>query len=414
MGSIQKNEKIFHGYWVLLGASILHFLDSGIYFYGFSVFYTPIMNEFGWSAAMVAGAVSFSRLEGGLEGPIIGYLIDRFGARKVLAFGVFLTGIGYFAMTYVDSIWMLYLVYGGILSVGYNTGFTHSLSTLVTNWFIKKRGRAMSVYAIAAGIGGAIAVPLMSQSIILYGWRMTAIFCGLTFWIVGFPAAYIFRNKPEDMGLLPDGETITATQTGSEIPAIDEPEMTTMEALKSVTFRRLLLAESLRTFLLGSIVLHQIPHLINIGIDAVTAAGILGLMIFVSIPGRLIFGFLGDYIEKRKLLAATMIIQGIAVLILGYATSIIHVYAFVVIYGLTYGGCIPLLMAFRGDIFGRKKYAQMSGIMSPFRMIGNVIGPVLAGYLFDVTGSYRIAFTFFTVLALLSGISFYFVKSDNL
>ncbi len=411
---MQKNDKIFHGYWVLLGASILHFLDSGIYFYGFSVFYTPIMNEFGWSAAMVAGAVSFSRLEGGLEGPIIGYLIDRFGARKVLAFGVFLTGIGYFAMTYVDSIWMLYLVYGGILSIGYNTGFTHSLSTLVTNWFIKKRGRAMSIYALAAGIGGAIAVPLMSHSITLYGWRMTAIFCGLTFWIAGFPAAYIFKNKPEDMGLLPDGETITTTQTAADVSPIDEPDMTTMEAMKSVTFRRLLLAESLRTFLLGSIVLHQIPHLINIGIDAVTAAGILGLMIFVSIPGRLIFGFLGDYIEKRKLLAATMIIQGVAVLILGYATSIIHVYAFVVIYGLTYGGCIPLLMAFRGDIFGRKKYAQMSGIMSPFRMIGNVIGPVLAGYLFDVTGSYRIAFTFFTVLAFLSGISFYFVKSDHL
>lgn len=414
MDNETKSNKIFHGYWVLLGASLLHFLDSGIYFYGFSVFYTPIMAEFGWSAAAVAGAVSFSRLEGGLEGPIVGYLIDRFGARRVLAFGVTLTGIGYFAMTRVDSIWMLYLVYGGILSIGYNTGFTHSLSSLVTNWFIKKRGRAMSIYALAAGIGGAIAVPLLSKSMIIYGWRMTAIFCGLAFWIAGFPAAYIFRNRPEDMGLLPDGETLSQVQIGAEASAIEEPDMTTMEALKSVTFRRLLIAESLRTFLLGSIVLHQIPHLINIGIDSETAAGILGTMIFVSIPGRLIFGFLGDYIEKRKLVAATMIIQGIAVLILGYATSIIHVYAFVVIYGLTYGGCIPLLMAFRGDIFGRKKYAQMSGIMSPFRMIGNVIGPVLAGYIFDVTGSYRSAFTFFTVLAFLSGISFYFVKNDQM
>ncbi len=414
MGLEQKNDKIYHGYWVLLGASLLHFLDSGIYFYGFSVFYTPIMVEFGWSAAAVAGAISFSRLEGGLEGPIVGYLIDRFGARKVLAFGVLLTGLGYMAMIYVDSIWMLYVVYGGILSIGYNTGFTHSLSSIITNWFIKKRGRAMSIYALAAGIGGAIAVPLMSKSILLYGWRTTAIFCGLAFWIAGFPAAYIFRNKPEDMGLLPDGETKAVTASGSDPPIVTEPEMTTMEALKSVTFRRLLLAESLRTFLLGSIVLHQIPHLINIGIEESTAAGILGLMIFVSIPGRLIFGFLGDYFERRKIVAVTMILQGIAVLILGYATSIIHVYIFVAIYGLTYGGCIPLLMAFRGDIFGRKNFAQMSGIMSPFRMIGNVIGPVLAGYIFDVTGSYRIAFTFFTVLAILSGISFYFVKNNHL
>jgi sugar phosphate permease len=232
-----NKNKLFHGYWILIGASLLHFLDSGLYFYGFSVFYTPIMVEFGWSAAAVAGAISFSRLEGGIEGPFVGYLIERFGARKVLAFGVLLTGLGYMAMIYVNSIWSLYLIYGGLLSIGYNAGFTHSLSTLITNWFIKKRGRAMSLYALAAGVGGAIGVPLLSKSITLYGWRSTAIFCGLAFWIAGFPAAYVFRNKPEDMGLLPDGEE-AILDTGAKASAIEEPKITTMEALKSVNFRR--------------------------------------------------------------------------------------------------------------------------------------------------------------------------------
>jgi len=243
---------------------------------------------------------------------------------------------------------------------------------------------------------------------------MTAIFSGLTFWIVGIPAVLLFRNYPEDMGLLPDGATPIEKSDISDTQVELEPEISTRDALKSATFRRLLLAESLRTFLLGSIVLHQIPHLISIGIDELTAAGILGLMISISIPGRLIFGFLGDYFEKRKLIAATMILQGIAVLIFAFASSIIHVYAFIIIYGLTYGGCIPLLMAFRGDLFGRKKFAQMSGIMSPFRMIGNVVGPVFAGFLFDITGNYRIAFVVFTCLALMSGISFYFVKGDHI
>ena len=417
MGLKTKLDNVYYGYWVLLGAFFLHFLDSGIYFYGFSVFYTPIREEFGWSAALVAGAISFSRLEGGIEGPIVGYLIKRFGPRKIITIGVVLTGLGYMAMIYVDSPLMLYLVYGGILSIGYNMGFTHGLSTLITNWFIKKRTRAMSLYALAAGIGGALVVPLISKSIVLYGWRITAILCGLTFWVVGLPAAYLFRNHPEDMGLLPDGVSTgdyNNPETGESNAVVTEPELSTMDALKSVTFRRLLLAESLRTFLLGSIVLHQIPHLVNIGIEADTAGGILGMMIFASIPGRALFGFLGDYIPKNKLLAATMITQGIGVLILAFANNIIHVYAFVVIYGLTYGGCIPLLMAFRGDIFGRKNFAQMSGIMSPFRMIGNVVGPVFAGYLFDITGSYRVAFIAFTGLAVMSGISFYFVKSDPL
>jgi MFS family permease len=303
---------------------------------------------------------------------------------------------------------MLYLVYGGILSIGYNMGFTYSLTTLLNNWFIRKRARVMSLYAISAGLGGAIIVPILSRSIVEYGWKMTAIYSGLAFWIAGIPATLLFKNFPEDMGLLPDGDTQFTIDTPE--PVEEEPKITTREAFQSTTFKRLLLAESLRTFLLASIVLHEIPHLLNIGIDEVTAAGILGLMISISIPGRLIFGFLGDHIEKRILLASTMILQGIGVLIFAYASSILHVYLFVIIYGLTYGGCIPLMMAFRGDLFGRKKYAQMSGIMSPFRMIGNVIGPVFAGYLFDVTGSYKIAFITFTCIAVMSGIGFYFVK----
>jgi len=409
-----KNRGIFYGYWILLGTVMLHFLDSGLYFYGFSVFYTPIKLEYAWSAAAISGAISFSRLEGGIEGPVVGYLIERYGARKILALGVLITGLGYILMLYVNTVWMLYLVYGGVLSIGYNMGFTHSLTTLLNNWFVKRRARVMSLYAIAAGLGGAIIVPLLSKSIMLYGWRTTAIFSGLAFWIVGIPATLIFRNYPEDMGLLPDGVPEVELDSETVVALEDEPKLTTREALQSGVFRRLLLAESLRTFLLASIVLHEIPHLVNIGIDEVTAAGILGLMISISIPGRLIFGFLGDYFEKRKLLAVTMILQGIGVLIFAYASNIAHVYAFVAIYGLTYGGCIPLLMAFRGDLFGRKKFAQMSGIMSPFRTIGNVVGPVFAGYLFDLTGSYKIAFITFTCIAIMSGISFYFVKGDHI
>lgn len=409
----KTTRPIFYGYWILLATILLHFLDSGLYFYGFSVFYNPIRLEYGWSAAIVAGAISFSRLEGGIEGPVVGYLIERYGAKKVLGIGVLLTGIGYFLMIYVNTVWKLYLVYAGILSIGYNAGFTHSLTTLLNNWFIRKRARAMSLYALAAGVGGAILVPILSKSIQLYGWKITAVYCGLAFWIFGIPATFLFKDNPEDMGLLPDGVSSSdyfSTESRVSSTEIQEPNIRTREALQSLTFRRLVIAESLRTFLLGSIVLHQIPHLVNIGINEVTAAGILGLMISISIPGRLIFGFLGDYIEKRKLIAATMVIQGIGVLIFAFASNILHAYAFVVIYGLTYGGCIPLTMAFRGDIFGRKKFAQMNGIMSPFRTIGNVAGPFLAGLIFDVTGSYRIAFIGFTCLAIMSGIAFYNVK----
>lgn len=408
--------EVFYGYWILLGAFILHALDSGIYFYGFSVFYTPIREEFGWSNTVVSGAVSFSRLEGGLEGPAAGYLIDKYGSRRLLAVGAFLTGLGFIAMLRVDSVWMLYLIYGGVLSIGYNTGFSHSLATIINQWFIKKRSRAMSIYATAAGLGGAIIVPLLAKSVVMNGWRMTAVYCGITFWVAGLTMALFFRDKPEDMGLLPDGDTILVNDNIGQGHTHNqaEAEFTTKQALTSPTFRWLLLGESFRSFLLGSIVLHQIPHLVSIGIDQETAASILGLMILISIVGRLVFGTMGDFVNKRLLLSLTMMIQAIGVLAFAYASNVIHAYAFVVIYGFAYGGAIPLLMAFRGELFGRKKFATISGMMAPFKMIGNVGGPIFAGYIFDVTGSYRIAFLSFVLLAVLSAASFFMVKADTI
>jgi len=196
LGLRKRLNDIFYGYWILLGTFLLHGLASGMYFYGFSVFYTPIQREFGWSSAITSGAVSLSRLEGGVEGPVVGYLVDRYGARRLLALGIFMTGLGFIAMVYVDSILMLYLVYGGLLSIGYNTGFSHAMTSMITHWFNKKRSRAMGVYAIAAGIGGALIVPLLAKSITVNGWRMTATYCGLAFWVVGLPFVFIFRNKP--------------------------------------------------------------------------------------------------------------------------------------------------------------------------------------------------------------------------
>lgn len=414
MGLRERINGIFYGYWILLGTFLLHGMASGIYFYGFSVFYTPLQREFGWSSAVTSGAVSLSRLEGGVEGPLVGYLVDKYGARRLLAIGVVMTGLGFVAMVYVNSVLMLYLVYGGLLSIGYNTGFSHAMTSMITHWFKRRRSRAMGVYAIAAGIGGALIVPMLAKSIAVNGWRMTAIYCGLAFWVIGLPFVFVFRNKPEDLGLLPDGDTRNPDPAQAEASGHVAPEKTASvrDALRSPIFVRLLLAESFRTFLLGSLVLHQIPHLLTIGIAEEAAANILGLMILISIPGRVIFGTLGDFFNKRLLLTAVMLIQALGVLIFAYASNIVHVYAFLVVYGLAYGGAIPLLMAFRGELFGRERFATISGVMAPFRMIGNVVGPVFAGYMFDVTGSYRVAFLVFVLLAVLSGLFFYLVKGE--
>jgi sugar phosphate permease len=414
----KKLSGVFYGYWVLLATAILHAMGAGEYYYGFSVFYTPIITEFGWSSAVTAGAFSLSRLEGGLEGPIIGWLVDKYGARKLMLFGLVFTGLGFILMTKVDSVLLLYLVYGGVLSIGHNTGFTHALTSMIAQWFIKKRSRAMSIYAVAAGVGGAAIVPLLAKSIGVYGWRITAIFCGLSYWIIGIPLYLIVRDKPEDIGLLPDNmkiqeypnlsdKTVTAEDLGLEV------DFTASEAIRTPTFWKLVIAEGFRSFILGSVVLHEIPYLISIGIPQGTAASILGLMITFSIPGRLVFGWIGDFYNKRKILIVLMAVQAIGIFILSEATNILYAYTFVIIYGISYGGAVPLLLSLRGELFGRKRYATITGLLAPFRMIGSIIGPIAAGYIYDSYGSYKLAFQIFTVFALLSSISFYFVTHEN-
>jgi sugar phosphate permease len=408
---------IFYGYWILLICVILHAMGSGEFFYGFSVFYTPILVEFGWSSAVTAGAFSLSRLEGGLEGPIIGWAVDKYGPKKLLLFGIIFTGLGFIAMTQVRSILLLYVIYGGVLSIGYNTGFTHAMTSLIARWFINMRSRAMGIYALSAGVGGAAIVPLLARAINSYGWRTAAVICGLSYWIIGIPLWFFVKNRPENLGLLPDGinpqELDIQVPSGSSGSLNLEVEMTTMEALRSSTFWKLMLAESLRSFLLGSVVLHQIPYLVSIGIEQATAANILGLMITLSIPGRLVFGTLGDFYSKRWLLTIAMTLQAVGIFIFSQATSLLYVYAFVLIYGISYGGAVPLRMSFHGELFGRKRFATISGALAPFTMIGSIFGPIAAGYIFDIYGSYKLAFYIFTVLAALSAVAFALVNPPD-
>jgi MFS family permease len=406
---------IFYGYWVLLACTFLHAMGAGEFYYGFSVFYTPIILEFGWSSAITSGAFSLSRLEGGLEGPIVGWLVNKYGSRKLMFVGVILTALGFFAMTIVDNVLLLYLVYGGLLSIGYNTGFMHSMMAIVTQWFIRKRGRAMSIYTLASGIGGAFIVPILASSVAGLGWRMTAVLCGVSYLVFGLPLSYVVRNKPEDMGLLPDGivdnQGSKWTKKALELPVIvQEVDYPARVALRTRTFWTLTLGESFRSFLLGSVVLHQIPYLVSIGVPENTAATILSLMITLSIPGRLVFGSMGDFWSKRKLLVLAMALQALGIYIFSQANRVAHAYLFVVVYGIAYGGAIPLLHTFRGELFGRNSFATISGLMAPFRMIGSVVGPIFAGYIYDVYGDYRLAFYVFTILAFLSSITFSFVK----
>ena len=300
---VSKPRGVFYGWWIVAAGTSLYFLGIGSVFYGFSAFFTPMVAEFGWSRAVTSGAYSLSRLEGGVEGPVIGWLIDKFGARKLIFIGVTLTGVGFMALSRVNSALSLYLIFGLLVTMGFETGFFHATTTATANWFIKRRSRALSFITVGGGLGGAAIVPFLALLITNFGWRWACIVMGVLMLVLGLPLAYVVRSRPEDKGLLPDGEAVVPAREALAETAPSDPDghalpqtadrevnFTVREAMKTGTFWTFSGAMMLRACILSAIVVHQIPHLVDVGISYQAASGCLGTMILLSVPGRLIFG----------------------------------------------------------------------------------------------------------------------------
>jgi len=407
-----KARGVFYGWWVVLAGTLLYGVGIGSIFYGFNTFFNPMINEFHWSRAATSGAFSLSRLEGGFSGPVVGWLIDRFGVRKLAALGVTVAGCGFIALILVNrNVWSLYLIFGLLISVGYDSGFSRPCMAAAAKWFISKRSRAMTLITIGGGIGGAIIVPMLGKLITAYGWRTAAVITGVTVMVLGLPMAYFMRNTPEEMGLEPDGEKAFFDESGKRVSVPrSEANFTVRQALVTGTYWNFAIAMLLRAGILSSMVIHQIPHLVDLGIGYQVATKILGSMILISIPGRFVFGWLGDKIDKRKLLFIVCMLQATGIFIFIHASSILMLYLFVTVFGLSYGGAIPLVQGLTADLFGRKIFATLSGITVSLTMISTVSAPVLLGRLYDVTKSYSIGFYVLFIFISLSGLCFYLIR----
>ncbi len=420
-----KRKSVFYGWWVVVAATFINAFGVGCFFYGWSTFFKPLQREFGWSRTVVSGVSSMSRLQGGFEGPLIGWLIDKIGSRKVLLIAVSATGAGFVALSRVNSLWSFYVLFF-FLALGYNMGYTYATTAAVAKWFIKKRSQALSYLTTGNGIGGAVFVPLLSWMILHYGWRWTSIIIGVSMWALVIPvAAFGIKDSAEQMGLLPDGIPATpAKEADQKVESaegvalasesdLDEVNFTVVEALKTQTFWVYTGAMFLRAAILSSLVIHQIPHLTDIGIPEVQAASVLGLMVLLSIPGRLAFGWLGDRVNKKLLLLVASLLQAGGILIFIHASTMPLLYLFDVVYGLGYGGAIPLTPALLADSFGRKSFATINGVTPPFTMVSGIAGPIVAGYLYDTTHSYSLAFYAFAIMISVSGVLFLFIRKPK-
>ena len=419
----RRSSGIFYGWWIVIASMCALVIGSAFYWQGFGVFFLSLQEEFDTNRAAISGAIALSQLEGGMLGPVGGYLVDRFGPRRMMVFGVSVMGAGFILLSAVSSLVMFYVVFLGVISVGMSVGVRVPALVAPANWFIRKRGLAIGISLAGSGFGGLF-IPVLGVLIATIGWRDTAIVAGLTVWALGVPLAVILRTRPEDHGMLPDGDppgerpAAAVAPAGSEdsraqrtAPAHLEGDYTLRGAMRLPVFWFLAVAFGLRQFAVGAISLHVVPFLVDTGRSLEVASSILAATTVTSVVGRLGFGWLADRFPPRYIMAVSMVMVGVGALILtnvGAGWGLLVLY--IAVYAVGWGGGAVTMNATRGAYFGRRAFGTISGTMDFVQMFGLVLGPIYAGVVYDITESYTIAFTSFAVSAAASGVLMVFLR----
>ncbi len=376
-------RKVFYGWWIVFACFLIAFYVGGTVIYGFTAFFEPIAQETGWSYTQISIAASLRGLEMGILAPIMGFLVDRFGPRRLIFCGTLTLGFGFIFLSQANSLTMFYGAFV-LLALGVSACTSTVLMTAVANWFRRNVGKALGIMACGFGAGG-ILIPLIVQFIDLYQWRTTFIILGLGMWLLGIPLSFIIRHKPEQYGYLPDGETSAEQVLTSKN---QEQEVNFKEALKNRDFWHLSIAEAIRMMVCTAVITHVMPYLSSLNISRSRAALVATSIPLLSIIGRLGFGWLGDIFDKRYVMAGAYSLAGVGILAFSYVQATWLIFPFLILFPLSLGAVV-LRGAIVREYFGIASFGKIFGIMAGIATIGGVLGPSLAGWTYDTFGSYR-------------------------
>jgi len=402
-------NKIYYGWWVVLACFIINLYVGGIIFFSFTAFFQPIQQEFGWSYTQISLATSLRGLEMGIFAPIVGFLVDRFGSRKLLLGGSVIIGIGLVLLSFTQSLLMFYLCF---LFIALGSGGCTSVVTLtaVAVWFRKNVGLAMGIMASGFGAGGLI-VPLVVFLIDACGWRLTLVILGAGMWLSGIPLSLIVRDSPEQMGLNLEGPVAASPQS---VPKEKSPRRTKgafLEMIKKRPFLYLNIAETVRMMSVTAVVTHLMPYLSSLGIPRGTSGAVAAALPLVSIAGRFGFGWWGDRFDKRIVMSITFCLMSAGTFAFCYVQSLWILLLFLLLFAPGFGGSMVLRGAILQEYFGMAYFGKMIGIVMGFASIGGIIGPTLAGWAFDTLGSYNAVWY---ALSAISGIAILFIMKMKL
>lgn len=394
---LKRSDPTFVGWCMVAVAFFVDFIAVGFFFYSYGVFFKAIAAEFGDSRLGVSIGISVTQGVGAVLAPFIGRTLDRYPLKRVIATGAIAMGSGFLLLGFVQTPLQFYLVLG--VFIGFGAGAMGQLATskLVSNWFVLKRGTALGIAATGISVSGVIMPATTAWLIGEFGWRNGFITYGIITLIVVVPVVLrLVISRPEDIGLLPDGETEATT-----LPP-PKPALRTREFISNPNFWFLVAIIGLLFCIQSATLIHMVPQLTDRGIDLVSASFIASCTAFFGILGKLIYGALVDRWDVRRALWLGIGFQVTGQLFMlltdGYAGFLVGASLF----GFGMGGIVPMQGAVVGAAFGRESFGRVLGAMRPAMSVIHLIGVPFAGWMYDVTGSYDPAFQTFLVLYLVT------------
>ncbi len=428
---ISKASGAFYG-WKLVGISVFMLaLMSLTVFQGLGTYLVALERGFGWSRTQLSLAFSLARGESAVLGPFEGWLIDKLGNRTMILIGYVVMGIGFIWFSQIEFLgnlgllsWIDFLdeklvhfyIAFMIITLGSGLGGWLAMISMVNNWFVRKRSLAIATAMSGVHIG-AYLVPLLAWGVDNHGFQITTLIIGIVLLVSVGPVVKAVRNRPEDMGLAPDGDRAQRASTASQTSAGSEghePEFTVGQALRTSAFWTLTIVHLSSTISIVTLSIHLAPKLTDMGFS-LTAAGLVPVVYTsVALPAQFIAGFVADKFPKPLVTFVFLMFQAAGILVIAFAESAPMAYLFAVLYGIGFGGRIPLLTAIRGEYFGRRAFATIMGLSQFPNNIAMIFAPLFAGFMYDRYESYFIPFLAFAVLAFLGALLMLTVRRPRL
>jgi len=406
--SLKRNPfKVFYGWWIVAVCFTMYLYVGGIVHYGFTAIFEPIHNEFGWSYAQISLAASLRGMEAGFLTALAGFLVDRWGPRRLMFTGSLLLAIGLFILSRTNSLGMFYSAFV-IIAVVSSTCVGTVPMTAVAHWFRRKVGLAIGIISCGSAFSGLL-VPVIVKLIDTFYWRTAVMIFSLGALVLLMPLSLLIRHKPEKYGYLPDGEANDTVDSDKIVPEPQQTEIdiTAKQAFKGSTFWHITLALTCHLLILNAVITHVMPYLGSVGFTRSYSGLMASAIPIISMTGRLGSGWLGDRFDKRWVTSGHFVMISLSMLLFSYVTpgETWSLILFLILFGFGYGGNWVMMAAMTREYFGRRNFGTINGCMMGIMALGGISGPLLAGWTFDTLGSYHPIWLVFASLAFIAFIS---------